>query len=291
MAVEALIEVRSISKYFGSVIALKDISMICYPGEVMCLLGDNGAGKSTLIKTLSGVHKPDEGEILLDGQPVVFESPRNALDRGIATVYQDLATVPLMSITRNFFMGREPVTGWGPFQRIKMDEADSVAKSEMQRIGIDVRDPGQAVGTLSGGERQCLAISRAVHFGAKVLILDEPTSALGVHQASTVLRYVMQAKARGLGVIFISHNVHHAYPVGDRFTMLNRGHSLGTFEKSEISREEVLEMMAGGKELDALTSELEEFEHTDGSGPGASSLEAGAATAAATAAAHKPGAN
>ena len=183
------------------------------------------------------------------------------------------------------------MTGWGPFQRIKMDEADSVAKSEMQRIGIDVRDPGQAVGTLSGGERQCLAISRAVHFGAKVLILDEPTSALGVHQASTVLRYVMQAKARGLGVIFISHNVHHAYPVGDRFTMLNRGHSLGTFEKSEISREEVLEMMAGGKELDALTSELEEFEHTDGSGPGASSLEAGAATAAATAAAHKPGAN
>ena len=289
MAGEALIEVRSISKYFGSVIALKEISMICYPGEVMCLLGDNGAGKSTLIKTLSGVHKPDEGEILLDGQPVVFESPRNALDRGIATVYQDLATVPLMSITRNFFMGREPVVGWGPFQRINMDEANSVAKSEMRRIGIDVRDPGQAVGTLSGGERQCLAISRAVHFGAKVLILDEPTSALGVHQASTVLRYVMQAKARGLGVIFISHNVHHAYPVGDRFTMLNRGQSLGTFERSEISREEVLEMMAGGKELDALTSELEEFERADGSG--GSSLEAGAAATAAAAGAAKPVAN
>ena len=191
-----------------------------------------------------------------------------------------------MSITRNFFMGREPVTGWGPFQRIKMDEANSVAKSEMQRIGIDVRDPGQAVGTLSGGERQCLAISRAVHFGAKVLILDEPTSALGVHQASTVLRYVMQAKARGLGVIFISHNVHHAYPVGDRFTMLNRGHSLGTYEKTDISREEVLEMMAGGKEPDALTSELEEFERTDDSPK--SQYEAGAAATHAVQAAEKP---
>ena len=279
MAGEALIECRSISKYFGSVIALKDISLICYPGEVMCLLGDNGAGKSTLIKTLSGVHKPDAGELLLDGEPVTFESPRNALDRGIATVYQDLATVPLMSITRNFFMGREPVIGRGPFQRIKMDEANGIAREEMRRIGIDVRDPGQAVGTLSGGERQCLAISRAVHFGAKVLILDEPTSALGVHQASTVLRYVMQAKARGLGVIFISHNVHHAYPVGDRFTMLNRGHSLGTYEKADISREEVLEMMAGGKDLDALTSGLAEFE----TAPRASPPRSGAGQAAASA--------
>ncbi|MCP4380951.1 MAG: sugar ABC transporter ATP-binding protein [Hyphomicrobiales bacterium] len=257
MSPQPLIEVRSISKYFGSVIALENISMICYPGEVMCLLGDNGAGKSTLIKALSGVHKPDAGQILLSGEEVVFESPRDALDRGIATVYQDLATVPLMSVTRNFFMGREPTLGWGPFQRFDIATGDSTAQREMLNIGIDVRDPGQAVGTLSGGERQCLAIARAIYFGAKVLILDEPTSALGVHQAAVVLRYVVEARARGLGVIFISHNVHHAYPVGDRFTMLNRGRTQGTFEKAEISQEQVMAMMAGGRELERLTEELE----------------------------------
>ncbi len=279
----ALIDVQSISKFFGSVIALKDISMICYPGEVMCLLGDNGAGKSTLIKTLSGVHKPDEGRILIDGEEVDFDSPRDALDKGIATVYQDLAMVSLMSVTRNFFMGREPAEGKGLLQRLKMTMANTTARDEMKKIGIDVRDPSQAVGTLSGGERQCLAISRAVYFGAKVLILDEPTSALGVKQAGVVLRYVAQAKARGLGVIFITHNVHHAYPVADRFTMLNRGRSLGTFEKKDISREEVLGMMAGGKDLDQLTSELEEFQRADTADKtgGASQLEPGAAAEAA----------
>ncbi len=257
MSKTPLIEVRSISKYFGSVIALKDISMTCRAGEVMCLLGDNGAGKSTLIKILSGMHKADAGQILLDGEEVVFDSPRNALNRGIATVYQDLATVPLMSITRNFFMGREPTKGWGPFQRFDIAAGDKIAQREMLKIGIDVRDPSQAVGTLSGGERQCLAIARAMHFGARVLILDEPTSALGVHQAAVVLRYVMEAKARGLAVIFISHNVHHAYPVGDRFTMLNRGRSEGTFEKGKISRNEVMGMMAGGRELEQLTAEID----------------------------------
>ncbi len=267
----ALIEVQSISKFFGSVIALKDISMICYPGEVMCLLGDNGAGKSTLIKTLSGVHIPDEGRILLEGEPVDFNSPRDALDRGIATVFQDLAMVSLMSVTRNFFMGREPAVGRGLLQRIRFGLANNTAREEMKKIGIDVRDPSQAVGTLSGGERQCLAIARAVYFGAKVLILDEPTSALGVKQAGVVLRYVAQAKARGLGVIFITHNVHHAYPVADRFTILNRGRSLGTFEKSDVSREEVLSMMAGGQELDELTSELEEFQRADTAGAAAAS--------------------
>ncbi len=258
-----LIEVQSISKYFGSVIALKDISMDVYPGEVHCLLGDNGAGKSTLIKTLAGVHKPSEGRYLVEGEEVDFNSPREALDRGIATVYQDLAMVPLMSVTRNFFMGREPTRGRGPLQRFDVGSANGIAREEMAKIGIDVRDPSQAVGTLSGGERQCLAIARALYFGAKVLILDEPTSALGVSQASMVLRFIAQARTRGLGVILITHNVHHAYPVGDRFTLLNRGRSLGTFAKNEISREEVLGMMAGGKELDQLTSELEEFARAD----------------------------
>lgn len=279
MADKPLIETRKMGKTFGSVIALRDVTMTVSAGQVMCLLGDNGAGKSTLIKTLAGVHKPSEGEFLVDGQPADFNSPRDALDAGIATVYQDLAMVSLMSISRNFFMGREPTTGWGPFKRFDAEFADRVTRDEMANIGIDVRDPSQAVGTLSGGERQSVAIARAVYFGAKMLILDEPTSALGVKQASTVLRYIAQARARNLGVIFITHNVHHAYPVADGFTILNRGRSLGTFQKSEVSREEVLEMMAGGKELDELSSELEEFARAgDAAATGGNpSLEASAA--------------
>jgi simple sugar transport system ATP-binding protein len=258
-----LVELRDIVKRFGSVIALNGVTMKVHAGEVMCLLGDNGAGKSTLIKTLSGVHQPTEGQILIDGEPVAMNSPRDALDRGIATVYQDLAMIPLMSITRNFFMGRELGRGRSALGRFDIAGANRVAKEEMSKIGIDVRDPTQAVGTLSGGERQCVAIARAVYFGARVLILDEPTSALGVKQASVVLRYVAQARSRGLGVIFITHNVHHAYPVGDAFTILNRGRTYGTFPKEEVSREEVLNMMAGGKELDELSAELEEFSRAD----------------------------
>ncbi len=251
-----LIEVQSISKYFGSVIALKDISMDVYPGEVHCLLGDNGAGKSTLIKTLAGVHKPSEGRVLIAGTEVDFDSPRDALDSGIATVYQDLALVPLMSITRNYFMGREPTKGKWLFQRFDAQFAAEVARDGLAKIGINVRDPSQAVGTLSGGERQCLAIARAVYFGAKVLILDEPTSALGVAQTMMVLKYVDQVRKKGLGVIFITHNVRHAYAVGNRFTVLDRGRTLGTFTKDEIPMDELQNLMAGGKELQQLSEEL-----------------------------------
>ncbi|MBL9036160.1 MAG: sugar ABC transporter ATP-binding protein [Rhodospirillaceae bacterium] len=252
----ALIELRDVSKYFGTVIALNGVSFAVRTGEVHCLLGDNGAGKSTLIKILSGVHAPTKGEFLVQGKPVSFASPRDALDAGIATVFQDLATVPLMSVARNFFAGREPVKGWGPLKHLDWDFINRTTREEMARMGIDVRDPGQPVGTLSGGERQSLAIARAVFFGAKVLILDEPTSALGVHQASVVLRLIAKARARGLGVIFITHNVHHAFPVADTITLLNRGRSLGSYAKGEISREKVLEMMAGGKELVDLEAEL-----------------------------------
>jgi simple sugar transport system ATP-binding protein len=250
------LELRGVNKYFGSVIALNSVSFAVKLGEVHCLLGDNGAGKSTLIKILSGVHGPSSGEIRVGGQQMTFSSPRDALDRGVATVYQDLATIPLMSIARNFFMGREPATGRGPFRRLRGDFMNETAREEMAKMGIDIRDPRQAVGTLSGGERQCLAIARAVYFGARVLILDEPTSALGVHQASVVLRIISRARSRGLGVIFITHNVQHAYPVADRFTLLNRGFSLGTFSKKEITRDNVVEMMAGGKALVDLEVEL-----------------------------------
>ena len=255
-AAPPLIEVRDITKQFGPVVALAGVSLTVRAGEVMCLLGDNGAGKSTLIKTLSGVHRPSGGEYLVEGRPVSFQSPRDALDAGIATVYQDLAMIPLLSISRNFFMGREPVRKFGPFAFMDMAHADRVAREEMARIGIDVRDASQAVGTLSGGERQCVAIARAVYFGAKVLILDEPTSALGVAQTSMVLKYIHQVRQRGLGVIFITHNVRHAFAVGNRFTVLNRGRTLGTFDKAEIDIDALQQLMAGDKELQDLSMEL-----------------------------------
>jgi simple sugar transport system ATP-binding protein len=254
---EPLLEVRGISKSFGSVISLNDISTTVRAGEVTCVLGDNGAGKSTLIKILSGVFGPDEGELRMSGEPVAFGTPRHALDAGIATVFQDLAMIPLMAIWRNFFLGSEPTKGWGPFRRFDGETAKRITREEMARMGIDIRDPDQPVGTLSGGERQSVAIARAVHFGAKLLILDEPTSALGVKQAGVVLRYIVQARDRGLGVIFITHNPHHAYPVGDRFLLLKRGRSLGDFAKSEISLGELTRLMAGGAELEALSHELE----------------------------------
>lgn len=255
-----ILEVKDIVKRFGSVIALNGVSMSLNAGEVMCLLGDNGAGKSTLIKTLSGVHKPTEGEYLFEGSPVELDTPRDALEQGIATVYQDLAMIPLMSIARNFFLGSEITIGWGPFKRFDTVSARHIAREEMAKMGIDIRDPQQAVGTLSGGERQSVAIARAVYFGAKVLILDEPTSALGVKQAGTVLRYIAQASARGIAVIFITHNPHHAYPIGDKFTILKRGKTLGTYTKQELSREEMIRMMSGGDELDSLEHELREFQ-------------------------------
>jgi simple sugar transport system ATP-binding protein len=230
----------------------------------MCLLGDNGAGKSTLIKTLAGVHQPSQGDYLVDGQRVTFNSPRDALNRGIATVYQDLAMIPLMSVTRNFFMGSEPVTGRGLFRRFDVRRAREITRAELLKMGIDIRDPDQPVGTLSGGERQSVAIARAVYFGAKVLILDEPTSALGVTQSGTVLRYIARARARGIAVIFITHNPHHAYPIGDRFTILKRGKTLGTFTKAELPREEMIRMMSGGEELERLEHELREYSDDSG---------------------------
>ena len=253
---QPLLDIQSISKYFGNVIALKDVSMFVRAGEVTCLLGDNGAGKSTLIKVLSGVHKADEGTYSFDGELMDFGSPRDALELGIATVYQDLAMIPLMSVWRNFFLGSEPTTGMWPFRTIDIPEAKRISKEEMAKMGIDIRDTEQPVGTLSGGERQSVAIARASYFGAKVLILDEPTSALGVKQSGVVLKRIVEARNRGLAVIFITHNPNHAWPVGDRFVILNRGHSMGNFAKQDISQDELIQMMAGGAELEALQHEL-----------------------------------
>ena len=251
-----LLEAHGIAKYYGNIVALKNISTHVNAGEVTCILGDNGAGKSSFIKILSGVHQPDEGRLLIEGEEVQFSSPRDARAKGIATVYQDLAMVPLMSVWRNFFLGAEPRKGIGPLAWLDAATAKRVCREELQEMGIDIRDPDQPVGTLSGGERQSVAIARAVYFGARVLILDEPTSALGVKQAGVVLKYILQARDRGVAVIFITHNPHHAYPVGDRFVILNRGRSAGTFDKSEINLEELVRQMAGGRELAELQHEL-----------------------------------
>ncbi len=251
-----IIQMKNIQKHFGSVIALAGVSVDIFPGECHCLLGDNGAGKSTFIKTMSGVHKPTSGEIMFEGTPMNFADPRDAMTAGIATVHQHLAMIPLMSVSRNFFMGNEPIKKFGPINMFDHEYANRVTMEEMKKMGINLRGPDQAVGTLSGGERQTVAISRAVHFGAKVLILDEPTSALGVRQTSNVLATIDKVRKQGVGVVFITHNVRHAMAVGDRYTVLNRGKTLGTAERGGITPEELQDLMAGGQELASLEGSL-----------------------------------
>ena len=258
MSESPLIEVRDIGKTYGNVIALREVSTSVAAGQVTCVLGDNGAGKSTFIKILAGAHEHTSGELLIDGVSRQLSSPRAALSLGIATVYQDLAVVPLMPVWRNFFLGSEPTKGVGPVRRMDVDFMRRTTKSELAEMGIDLRDVDQPIGTLSGGERQCVAIARAVYLGARVLILDEPTAALGVKQSGVVLKYIAKARERGLGVVFITHNPHHAYPVGDRFVLLRRGRSMGEWAKPDITLDELTAMMAGGAELEELSHELEE---------------------------------
>ncbi|MET9257709.1 ATP-binding cassette domain-containing protein [Streptomyces sp. NPDC003717] len=251
-----LVELRGAGKSYGTLRALHGIDLAVHAGRVTCVLGDNGAGKSTLIKIISGLHAHTEGEFLVDGEPVRFGTPREALDRGIAAVYQDLATVPLMPVWRNFFLGSELTRGPWPLRRLDIARMKRVADEELRAMGIVLDDLEQPVGTLSGGQRQCVAIARAVHFGARVLILDEPTAALGVRQSGVVLKYVAAARERGLGVVLVTHNPHHAYLVGDRFDVLR----LGTLElsaaRADITVEQLTEHMAGGAELAALEHEL-----------------------------------
>lgn len=261
MPTPAALELESISKHFAGAAALTDVSIAIRSGEVTCLLGDNGAGKSTLIKIMSGVYQPTAGRILLDGQPIRFRSPRDAQDRGIATVHQDVGTFPLMSMSRNFFLGHEPTRGRGPFRRIDRRRLRQVTLEQLDALGIrGATNADQLVGTMSGGESQALAIARALHFGARLLILDEPTSALGVKEAGVVLKLIRQAKARGVAIVFITHNAHHALSVGDRFAVLIHGAVAATFSRGERSREELLNLMAGGEELESLEVELEELD-------------------------------
>jgi simple sugar transport system ATP-binding protein len=255
-----LLKLTGINKSFGPIDVLHDISLEVYSGEVMCLLGDNGAGKSTLIRLLSGVHRPTSGSLEMNGKVVAFNSPREASEHGIATVHQFGGVFPLMSIGRSFFVGAEPTRRWGPLTIYDRRLANEIAVREMRKLGITRIDDGdRLVGGLSGGERQALAIARAVHFGASVLILDEPTAALGVKEAAHVLRIVLQARRNGIAVIFITHNVVHALTVGDHFAVLIRGSKAADFRKGEKTREEITDLMAGGEQMAELEAEIESY--------------------------------
>ena len=253
-----LIQIKNLVKKFGSFTALNGVSLDVYPGEVHALLGDNGAGKSTLIKVLSGVHPATGGEIKVDGEVVHFSSPRQASDAGIGTVYQDLALNALTSVTRNFFLGRELKIGPSAFGIMKMKEMDEITIEEMYKIGISIANPNQAVGTMSGGQRQTLAIARAIYFGAKILILDEPTSALGQKQQMEVLKTIKKVQRLGnIAIILITHNEIHARLIADRFTFLSLGEVIGTGLSSELGGDDVKRLMAGGAEIGDLAKELE----------------------------------
>jgi simple sugar transport system ATP-binding protein len=254
---DALVQLTDVGKAYGAIRALSGVNLTVNAGEVTCVLGDNGAGKSTLIKIVSGLHGHSEGTVLVDGEEVRFGSPRDALGHGIATVYQDLAVVALMEVWRNFFLGSELTAGKYPLAPLKIKEMRKVADVELRKMGIVVKDIDQPIGTLSGGQRQCVAIARAVYFGARVLILDEPTAALGVKQSGVVLKYIAAARDAGLGVVFITHNPHHAYLVGNHFVILKLGRSVLDKKRSEVSLEELTAEMAGGRELAELSHELE----------------------------------
>ena len=251
------VELKNISKKFGNFSALNDVSMDVYPGEIHALLGDNGAGKTTLIKILSGIYPASSGEIFVEGKRAQFESPRDASEVGIGTVYQDLALNALTSVTRNFFLGRELTLGKRPFGLLKMNEMNAITIREMAKIGINIADPGQNVGTMSGGQRQTLAIARAIYFGAKILILDEPTSALGQKQQMEVLKTIKRVKNLGnIAIILITHNEVHARLISDVFTFLSLGEVIGRGKAEDLEGADIKRLMAGGAELGELEAEL-----------------------------------
>jgi simple sugar transport system ATP-binding protein len=260
---DPIVRLKGVGKRFGNITALSGVDLQVGGGEVTSILGDNGAGKSTLIKIISGLHPHDDGDYFVDGQSVHFSSPRDALDRGIATVYQDLALAALLSVWRNFFLGSEIRFGFPPLRRLDSATMRAVADEELRKMGIALPDIEQPVGSLSGGQRQVVAIARAIYFGARVLILDEPTAALGVKQSGVVLKYIAAARDAGLGVIFITHNPHHAFMVGDHFVVLRQGEVELNARRENLTLEDLTHHMSGGAELDALRHELDEMQVPD----------------------------
>ena len=244
-----VVKMENITMRFGRVTALQHVDFEVRRHEVMALLGDNGAGKSTLIKILTGVHTPTSGQIYIEGKPVEIRNPHAARALGIETAYQDLALVSSMSIGRNFFLGREPTRSIGPMGWLDIQRMARETRQSLAEIGINIRSANEKVGKLSGGERQSIAIGRAVHFGVKLLILDEPTSALSVAESRKVLEYTLNAKERGLSVIFITHNVHHVMQVADRYTIIRHGKNVGTYSRDELTLDDISNLITGDREL------------------------------------------
>jgi len=237
------LQLTNIYKSFGSISALNDISISTGPGKIHCILGDNGAGKSTLVNIMSGVISPDKGDYLFNGDRVNFGTPKEALNAGISTVYQNLAIIPMLSIYRNFFLGKEPINN-NFFKFIDKNIATDTTQKELEKFGIAIKDVERSAGTLSGGQRQCLAIARSLYFGARVLILDEPTSALGVKESANVLNQLAMLKEKGINIILISHIIDHAYDVGDVFFILKMGELEGSYLKNDISPKELRSILS-----------------------------------------------
>ena len=237
---ESLVKMVNIHKWFGKVHAVRGVDFEVKSAEIVGLVGDNGAGKSTLIKVLSGFHQPDEGEIYFEGKKVKINSPRDARRLGIETVYQEQALAPHMSISRNIFMGREPVRSLGFLDRDIMNKESMKA---LRSIGLELRSPDDLIGMLSGGERQGVAIARAVHFKAKLVILDEPTRALSVKEVGKVLDFIKRVKDSGKSCIYISHTIANVYSVSDRFVILDRGRVVGRYDRKQISEPDLNEVL------------------------------------------------
>jgi simple sugar transport system ATP-binding protein len=250
------LELRRLSVHIGSVAALSRVSATVPAGDITCVLGENGSGKSTLVAVLSGLRRHDGGQLLLRGEPVVFRSPRQARAAGIATVWQDLAVAPLLSIWRNFFLGAEPTRGRWPLRRLDVERAREITVQAMSRVGVHQLDPDQPASTLQAGARQSLAIARAMHFGARALIVDEPTAPLTVAQQTLLLEAIVAARTQGLAVLLVTNNPRYAHLVGDRFLLLAHGAVAGTLTRDDVDAADLMRLMAGGEEFSALTDAL-----------------------------------
>jgi len=251
-----VVELRSVTVRYGNVPALARVSLALRAGEITCVMGENGSGKSTLVAVLSGLRRHDEGQLLVAGRPVRFRSPRQARAAGIATVWQDLAVAPLLSVWRNFFLGAEPTRGVGPLRRIDLDAARETTVRAMARVGVTGLDPDQPASALQAGERQSLAIARAMHFGARALVIDEPIAPMTVAQNTLVLQSVVTARTRGMAVVFVTHNPRYAHLVGDRFLLLAHGLVAGSLTRDDVDADDLTRLMAGGEELSSLTAAL-----------------------------------
>ena len=253
-----VLDLRGVTVRFGSVAALSRVTMALPAGEITCVLGENGSGKSTLVALLSGLVRHVQGTVLVDGEPMRFRSPRQARAAGIATVWQDLAVAPLLSVWRNFFLGAEPSRGVVPFRRLDITRARATTVSALARVGVTGLDPDAPASTLRAGERQSLAIARALHFGARALIVDEPTAPLAVPQQTLLLQSIVTARREGLAVLLVTNTPRYAHLVGDRFLLLAHGQVAGTLTRDDIDVDDLTRLVAGGEEFSALTEALTE---------------------------------